>query len=147
MWTHVSKSFILSALLPVHLHCALSIIGRVKKWPQQWPRQCHKSMIWLVQWGKIIMLHVWHAIVCNFLTYCLKQFSFLRFRQQCEPAAVKLSFILCFSIKTIKICAKQEKCTSPFCTLWTTWNHCKTLNLMQSSTLLMHMMFLLQLPS
>ena len=43
------------------------------------------SMMWLVEWGKIIVLHVRHAFWCSFLT-------FLRFWRQQELAAVNLSF-------------------------------------------------------
>ena len=37
-----------------------------EKWRQQRQRQRHKPMIWLVQRGKIIVLHVRHAFWCKF---------------------------------------------------------------------------------
>ena len=39
-----------------------------KIWRRQRQRQRHKSMIWLVEWRKIIVPHVWHAFWCNVLT-------------------------------------------------------------------------------
>ena len=47
----------------------------VKIWRQQRQLQCHKSMIWLVEWRKIIVLHVRHAFWCNFLTQSAKRWS------------------------------------------------------------------------
>ena len=32
---------------------------------EKWQRQRHQSMIWLVEWGKIIVLHVRHAFWCE----------------------------------------------------------------------------------
>ena len=43
--------------------CLNSLVS--KKWRRQ--RQRHKSMIWLVEWGKIIVLHVRHTFWCEFL--------------------------------------------------------------------------------
>ena len=40
----------------------------LKIWRRQRQRQRHKSMIWLVEWRKIIVLHVQHAFWCNVLT-------------------------------------------------------------------------------
>ena len=64
-------------------------------------------MIWLVERGKIIVLHVWHAFLCNFWRSSDDvKFAFLRFWQQRKPAAVNL-LILCLCMKTIR--AKQAK--------------------------------------
>jgi len=35
--------------------------GNIREF-KKWRRQCHKSMIWLVEWGKIVV----HALWCNF---------------------------------------------------------------------------------
>ena len=43
-------------------------IRELKIWRRQRQRQRHKSMIWLVEWRKIIVLHVRHAFWCNVLT-------------------------------------------------------------------------------
>ena len=54
-----------------------------KKWRRQRPWQRHESMIWLVEWRKIIVLHVRHAFWCNFFYVVCQtrdeKFSFLRF--------------------------------------------------------------------
>ena len=52
-----------------------------KKWRRQRPRQRHKSMIWMVEWGKIILLHMWHAFWCNFWRSLQEnvKFSYLKF--------------------------------------------------------------------
>ena len=79
-----------------------------KKWLRQRQRQRHKSMIWLVEWGKIIVLHVRHAFWCNFwrsLSDDDVKFAYLRLRRQRESAAVDLSF----SMFTWTIHAKQAK--------------------------------------
>ena len=44
------------------------VVLREFKKRQQLQRQRHKSMIGLVEWWKIIVLHVRHAFWCNFLT-------------------------------------------------------------------------------
>ena len=64
-----------------------SVTGEFKIWRRQRQRQRHKSMIWLVVWGKIIVLHVQHAFWCHDV-----KFSYLRFCRQLEPAAGNLSF-------------------------------------------------------
>ena len=43
-------------------------IREFKIWRRQRQRQRHKSMIWLVEWRKIIVLPVRHAFWCNVLT-------------------------------------------------------------------------------
>ena len=83
-WWNVSKNF---------------KVREVKKWQHQ--GQGHitdKSMIWLVEWGKIIMLHVQDAFWCNtFLTFSAKRqckiiILILWFWRQCKPTAVNHSF-------------------------------------------------------
>ena len=53
-------------------YCSLSSLFRdnreFKIWRRQSQRQRHKSMIWLVEWRKIIVRHVWHAFWWNVLT-------------------------------------------------------------------------------
>ena len=46
----------------------LCVIREFKIWRRQRQRQCHKSMIPLVEWRKMIVLHVRHAFWCNVLT-------------------------------------------------------------------------------
>ena len=41
-------------------------VGEFKKWRRARRRQRHKSMIWLVEWIKKVVLHVRHAFRCNF---------------------------------------------------------------------------------
>jgi len=47
---------------------------------------------WLVEWGKIIVLHILCASWFNCWTKDDRKFSFLRFWRQCKPIAVNLSF-------------------------------------------------------
>ena len=89
--------------------------GEFKKW--QWQRQrqlqqqLHKSMIWLVNWRKImvIVLYVRHAFWCNFLTQSVKRrreiFAFKILTT--TRALSSRSFILCLYMNTIR--AKQAK--------------------------------------
>ena len=66
-------------------------------------RQRHKSMIWLVEWRKIIVLHVRHAFCCNVLTYSAKRpreiFIFEVLTTTRAPSSK--SFTLCLYMKTI----------------------------------------------
>ena len=61
------------------------------------PRQRHrqKTTIWLVEWGKLTMLHVRHALGAFFFLPSLSnddvKFSNLRFWRQRKPAALNLS--------------------------------------------------------
>ena len=75
---------------------ACTILNReFKKWRRQRPRQYHKLMIWLIEWGKIIVLHVRHDFWCNFWCSLPKDdvtFSYLRFWRQRESAAINFSF-------------------------------------------------------
>ena len=43
-------------------------LSSLKIWRLQCQRQRHKSMNWSVEWGKIIVLHVRHALWCNLLS-------------------------------------------------------------------------------
>ena len=118
--------------LHVHMHCThvtilffsfFFLIGSLKKWRRRRQRQCHKSMIWLVEWEKIIVLHVRHAFWCNFLTVWRREiFIFEDDNSTCSSK----SFILCQ--------AKQTKVH--FAYFFTTWDNHKTLNLTQSSILM-----------
>ena len=81
--------------------------GEFKKWRGQRPRQHHKSMIWLAEWGKIIVLHVRHSFCCKFLTQSGKwrrEISIFEVLATTRAHSSK-SFILCFCMKTIR--AKQ----------------------------------------
>ena len=53
---------------PLGLLSASSGNSEFKKWRRQRGQRRHKSMIWLVEWGKIIVLHVQQDFWCNFLT-------------------------------------------------------------------------------
>ena len=70
-------------------------IREFKKWRRQLPRQRHKLMIWLVEWGKIIVLHVRHDFLYNSWRSLPKddvKFSYLRFWRQRKSAAINFSF-------------------------------------------------------
>ena len=54
--------------LPLLKFFIIKNIREFKKWRRQRQRQGQKSMIWLVEWRKIMMLHVQHAFWCNVLT-------------------------------------------------------------------------------
>ena len=90
------------------------IVREFKIWRRQSQRQRHKSIIWLVEWRKIIVRHVWHAFWEMFWRSLANddvKFSYLRFWRQRELAAKK-SFILCLYIKTNR--AKQAKVHSAY---------------------------------
>ena len=44
-------------------------IWELKQGRGQW-QQRQKTMIWLVQWGKIIVRHVWHALYISTILWC-----------------------------------------------------------------------------
>jgi len=100
-WWNVSKNF--WSFFPK--------VREFKKWQHQGQRHItHKSMIWLVEWGKTLMLHVQDAFWCNnFLTFSAKWqckiiiFVVLKTMQ----AHSHKSSILCLYMKTIP--AKQVK--------------------------------------
>ena len=100
-----------------------------KNWRRQW--QCHKSMIWLVESGKIIVLHVRHAR--DLPNYDAK-FSYLRFWRQRYSAALYLSFFA-FGHENYS-CKASESALSLFCSTWATRSNRKTLNLARSSVLM-----------
>ena len=84
-----------------------------KKWRGQRPRQHHKSMIRLAEWGKIIVLHVRHAFCCKFLTQSAKwrrEIYGFEVLVQREPTAVNLSFSA-FAWKPFV--PSKRKCSSP----------------------------------
>ena len=78
------------------------INGEFKKWRQHWQRQRHKSMIWLVERRKVIVLHVWHLFWWRSRSNDDMKVSLLRFWRQRQAAAVNLSFF-----------TFARKCTSP----------------------------------
>ena len=81
--------------------------------------------------GTLLCAIFWHRLANDDA-----KFSFLRFQQhEWEPAAVNLSFFA-FAWKPLILCQASESTLHLFCTLWPTWSHRKTLNLMQSSTLM-----------
>ena len=106
----------------------------LNKWRRQRPRQRHKSMTWLLEWEKIIVLHVrplFDAIFWRSLSNDVVKFSYLRFWRQRELAALNLSFFA-FAWKTFV--PSKRKWTSPILYItWPTWNHRKTLNITQRS--------------
>ena len=81
--------------------------GNWRNGPRQ--RQHQKSLIWLVDWRKIIGLLMRHAFWCNFLTKSVKQWGkiFIFEVQTTAPACSRKSFFLCLYMKTIG--AKQAK--------------------------------------
>jgi len=103
-----------------------------KIWRRQRQRKRHKSMIWLVEWRKIIVLHVRHAFGAMFWRNLPNdvKFSYLRFWQQRVLAAVNLSL---FAFTWKPFVKNKRKVYFAFCT---TWNDIKTLNLAQSSILI-----------
>ena len=77
-----------------------------KKWLRQWQR--HKSMIWLVEWGKIIVLHVRHAFWCNFLTQAAKRRREIFIFEILTTTWIRSSkcFVVCRCMKIIR--AKEQ---------------------------------------
>ena len=67
---------------------------KLQRLQQLW--QYYKSMISLVEWQKLIILHMQHELFeANFscgLPNNKVKFSFLRFWQQCKPSAINLPF-------------------------------------------------------
>ena len=78
------------------------INGEFKKWRKQWQRQRHKSIIWLVEWWKVIVLHVRHLFWWRNRSNDDMKVSLLRFWRQRRPTVVNLSFFVF-----------ARKCTSP----------------------------------
>ena len=66
-------------------------------------------MIWLVEQGKVIVLHVRHAFWCNFLAQAAKQRRQIFIFEVLTTMRVRSrkSFILCLCMKAIR--AKQAK--------------------------------------
>ena len=85
-----------------------------KKWLRQRQRQRHKSMIWLVEWGKIIVLHVRHAFWCNVLTKSTKRRREIFIFEVLTTTRARSgkSFILCLYMITIR--AKQARVHSAY---------------------------------
>ena len=86
-------------------------IREFKIWRRQ--RQRHKSIIWLVERRKLIVLHVQHAFGAMFwrsLPNDNVKFSYLTFWRQRELAAVNLSF---FAVIWKIFVPSKRKCTSP----------------------------------
>ena len=88
--------------------------GEFKIWRRQRQRQRHRSIIWLVEWRKIIVLHVRHAFWCNVLTKSAKlQREIFIFEVLTTTWARRSkSFILCLYMKNIR--AKQVKVHSTY---------------------------------
>jgi len=91
-----------------------AFVRELKIWRQQRQQQRHKSMIWLVEWRKIIVLHVRHAFWCNVLTWSAKRRGeiFIFEVLTTTGARSSKSFLLCLYTKTI--CAKQPKVHSAY---------------------------------
>ena len=111
-------------------------------------------MLWLVERGKIIVLHVRHAFWWKFSTYSVKRRGEILIFEVLSTSRARSSifFILCFCMKIVR--AKQAKSVlCLFCTTWPTCNNSKTLNLAQSSILIWRFRcssrrsFLINLPS
>ena len=88
-------------------------IGSLRNYDAGTATTTPQIMVWFVEWGKIIVLHVQHAFWCIRLTYLSNdevKVSYLRFWRQQEPAAVNLSF----SALTWKpFVPSKRKCISP----------------------------------
>ena len=80
------------------------IIRELKIWRRQRQRQRHKSMIWLVEWRKIIVLHVRHAFRCIVLTQSAKRRLeiFIFEVLMTTRARSSKSFTLCLYMKTFR---------------------------------------------
>ena len=114
-----------------------TIFREFKKWRHQRQRQRHKSMLWLVERGKIIVLHVRRAFWWKFSTYSVKRQREIVIFEVLSTSRARSSkfFTLCLCMKIIR--ARQAKSVlCLFCTTWPTCNDSKTLNLAQSSILI-----------
>ena len=117
--------------------CSIDI-REFKKRRRERLRHHHKSMLWLVELGKIIVQHVQHvrhAFWCNVLTWSPKwwlEMFLLEVLMTTQPRSSK-SFIRCLYIKTIRV--KRVKVYLLFCRTWPKRNNRKTFNLTQSSIL------------
>ena len=112
-------------------------IRQLTKWRRERQRQRRKSMIWLVECGKIIACctcgTLFGAIFWRSLPNDDVKFSYLSFWRQQEPAAVNLSFSAITWKPFVPI---KWKDTSSILYTWTTWNNRKALNRTQSSILM-----------
>ena len=100
---------VLSLPLPLPLPSSLLKLPSREIWGRQRQRQRRKPMIWLVEWGKIIGLHVQRTFWCNFLLWSVKlqREIFIFEVLTTTPARSRKSLILCLYMKTIR--AKQAK--------------------------------------
>ena len=89
-------------------------IRELKIWRRQRRRQRHKSMIWLVEWRKIIVLHVQHAFWCSVLTQSAKRRREIFIFEVLTTTGPRSSkyFLLCLYTKTIR--GKQAKVHSAY---------------------------------
>ena len=90
-----------------------------KIWRRHLQWQHHKSMIWLVEWRKIIVLHVRHGFRCNFWR-SLPIFIFEV--STTTRARSSKSFILCMPLHETHSCQASESVLRLFCTTWSTRN-------------------------
>ena len=111
--------------------------GEFKKWRRHRQRQRHKSMLWLVERRKIIVLHVRHTFCWKYLTYSVKRRRAILIFEVLSTSRARNSkfFILCLCMKIIR--GKQAKSVlCLFRTTWPTCNNSKTLHQAQSSILI-----------
>ena len=108
-----------------------------KIWRRQRQRRRHKSMIWLVELSKIVVLHVRHAFWCNVLTLSAKRRReiFIFEILTTTRARSSKSFSLCLSMKTVRTTQAKVQ-FAYFVQRDQHMNHRKILNLTQSSILL-----------
>ena len=87
----------------------LRSLSRKRRMHRQQHQQRHRSLIWLVEWGTIIALHVRHAFWCNVLTQSAKRRReiFIFEVLTTAEARSRKSFFLCRYMNTIR--AKQAK--------------------------------------
>ena len=96
-------------LLPLSSWLLKLPIREFKIWRRQRQRQRHKSMIWLVEWRKTIVLHVRHAFCSDVLTYSAKRWreNFTFEVLTTTRARSRKSFTLCLYMKITR--TKQAK--------------------------------------
>ena len=88
-------------------------------------------MIWLVEWGKVIVLHVRHALWCN-LWRSLPE-DVVKFWRQRKPAAIMFHYL---PFHKSHSCQINKSALHLFRITRQTWNNRKTVNPTQSSILM-----------
>ena len=123
--------------------CCFSNNREFKIWRRQRQRQRHKSMIWLVEWREIIVLHVRHAFWCNVMTWSAKRRREIFIFQVLTTTRARSSTEIFNSLPLHENLSYQasESAICVFCTTWSTWNNRKRFKLMQSWILMWRFRF------